>query len=879
MTINLGEKLREAFGRCGAQDFAGAERLCGEILRAAPGNPDALHLLGLVRLAGGNAREAASLIGRALEGNPGSALMAENFGVAHLVLRDYRRAEDAFRQALKLGAAHGLLYMRLGIALGAQRQVPEALAAMRTAAERAPADPDVHLNLGNLLAEQGQAEEAQACFRKVLALQPGHAVAHFNLGTLYQRMGQLGEAGAAFKRALAIAPDTADAHHNLGMVYAQQGRLDEAIERYRKVLALDPQHVQAHNNLGNVLRARGQRKEAAELFERAQAARPEHPDAYINLGNLRAEQGLYVEAEALYEAALQRDPGSFEAHYNLGRILRQQGELGAAIDHYRRALALGARPGDACNELGGAYREAGSLDEAIASYRQAIAGDAGHVHARYNLGETLKIVGRLDEAAALDEQALALKPDYLPALDALTHLRQHMCAWDGIEELWERLRREAVGRPEAGVTPFSSLSWPTTAAEQLACAKAWSEQALAAATASRARLGFDFATRRRQGKLRIGYLSAGFRRHALSHLCAELFELHDRARFEVVAYSSGYDDGSAIRERIKRACDRFVDVAGESFVATAQRIYRDEIDILVDLDGWTFGARTATLALRPAPVQVNWLGYPGTMGAECIDYIVADPFVIPAGMEQYYAERVVRLPDCYQINDRQREVSAEALTRAACGLPERGFVFCCFNQAYKITPAVFGVWMRVLQAVPGSVLWLAEANRWMAGNLRRAAAPAGIAAERLIFAARKQLPEYLVQYRLADLAIDTFPYTSHTTASDALWMGCPLATCAGETFASRVAGSILSAAGIRELVTESLETYERLVIELAASPEKLEAMRHRVEAARASSPLFDTPRFVRNLEAAYEEMFTAQEFVGLWDDKLLRQNRLGEGGG
>ena len=856
MSRVLEEKLHEAFGRFRVQDLAGVERLCGEILGKVPGNPDALHLLGMARLMNGRQHEAVSLIGRALEGDPQNAAILENLGVAYLAGQDYAQAERVFRQALGLGMSHASLHMRLGLALGSQRKLDEAVAALRAAAEKAPADPDVHLNLGNMLAEQGQTDEARACFQKVLALQANHVVAHFNLGTLYQRIGRLAEAEAAFERALAVAPDYADAHHNLGMVYGSQGRVDDAISCYRKVLALDPNHVHAHNNLGNALRAQGRIEDAVAHYERALAARPDHADAYINLGNLRAEQGLAPEAKALYEKALHANPHSFEVHYNLGHLLRQQGELGAAIEYYRRALALGANRSEANNELGGAYRDAGNVEESIACYRQAIAADPHQVNARYNLAETLKILGRLDEAAELDEQALALKGDYLPALAALTHLRQHMCEWDGVARLWERLR-ETIGRPEAKMTPFSSLSLPTTPAQQLACAKAWAQQELPAASAARGRMGFDLASRGRRTRLRIGYLSADFRRHALAHLSAELFELHDRARFEILAYSCAPDDGSSIRQRISQACDRFIDVANESFVTTAQRIYRDEIDILVDLDGWTFGARTRTLALRPAPVQVNWLGYPGTMGTECIDYLVADPFVIPEGMERHYAERVVRLPGCYQINDRRREVSVRVPTRAACGLPERGFVFCCFNQAYKITPAVFALWMRVLQAVPGSVLWLAEANRWAAGNLRREATGAGIAADRLVFAARKPLPEYLVQYRLADLAIDTFPYTSHTTASDALWMGCPLVTCVGETFASRVAGSILTNAGMRELVTASFAECERLVIELAASPEKLQDIQRKVREAQASCPLFDTPRFVRNLEAAYEEMFEA----------------------
>ena len=852
----LAEKLREAFGRFNARDLAGTEQLCAEILRQSPRNPDALHLLGVVRLMGGNAREAVSLISGALESNPHEGAALENLGLAYLVAGDPVRAEAALRKALSLGAAHGLLYMRLALALGSQGKLSEALTLLQTAAERAPNDPDVHLNLGNALAESGQLEAAAGCYRKVLALRPDHVDAHFNLGTLFKRIGRLDEAAAAYHNALMHAPGHAEVHNNLGLVYVQQGKSDEAIACFRRALELDPAQIQACNNLGNQLLAQGQRDHAVACYEKALALAPEHPDAYINLGNARAGQGLFADAQVLFEKALQLAPGSVDAHRNLGRLLRLQGRREEALSHLRRALEIDPSQADSCNDLGTAYRESGDLEGAEARYRKAIELDSNHVDAHYNLAETLKLQGRLDEAAALDERVLALKADYFPALGALIHLRQHMCAWDGIEELWERLRHEAIGKPGAGISPFSILSQPTSPQEQLACAKAWAEQELAPLAAERARQGFDFpAPRRVRDKLRIGYLSWDFHRHATAYLIAELFELHDRDRFEIYAYAFGPDDGSAIRARIRAACDRFIDVADQTYVATSQAIYNDGVDILVDLKGYTQGSRPQIMALRPAPIQVNWLGYPGTMGADCMDYIIADPHIIPDAMERFYSEKVIRLADCYQINDRRREISARTPSRDECGLPAQGLVFCCFNLSYKILPDIFGRWMRIMQAVPKSVLWLLDTNRWAVENLQRAAAAQGVAPERLVFAPRLPQAEHLARYRLADLALDTFPYTSHTTASDALWAGCPLVTCIGETFASRVAASLLINAGMHELVTESFEAYERLVLKLAASPEKIGRLRDELQAGRDSCPLFDTPRCVKNLEHAYEAMF------------------------
>ena len=856
------EKLQAAFGRFRAQDLAGAARLCGEVLKDAPRNPDALHLLGVVRLAGGNADEAASLIRQALEENPRDAAMLENLGVAQFVLRNFTTAENLFRDALMQGALHGQLYMRLGMALASQGKLADAVAALREAAVRSPDIPDVHLNLGNILAERGQAEEALACFERVLALQPRHPAAHFNIGSVHRSAGRLEAAEASFSRALALAPNDADTHNNLGLIYERQQRLDAAVASYRRALALAPDHVHAQGNLGNVLRAQGRIDDAVACYERAIAVAPNHGDAYLNLGIARAEQGHIADARSLFEKVLRLEPRSFEAHHSLGSLLARQGELAESIVQFRRGLEVAPDRAHMHHELGAAYIRTGDLDAAIACHRRALELDPGYANAHYALAETLKLQGRLDEAMDSYGRALALKPDHIQALGASVHVRQHLCQWDGIEELWRQVR-ESIATGSGGlITPFSVLSMPTTPAEQLACARAWAQRELAPFITQRSRPASDLSAPRQRSRLRVGYLSWGFHRHATAYLTAQLFELHDRDRFEVFAYAYGPDDKSAIRARLRSACEHFTDVSRQSYFATAQGIRDDGVDILVDVTGYTLGTRPQILALRPAPIQVNWLGYPGTMGTDCIDYQIADPFIIPEHQEPFYAERVVRLPDCYQVNDRRREVSDRVPGREECGLPARALVFCCFNQAYKILPETFDRWMRILRGVPGSVLWLAEANRWATENLRRAAAERGVAAERLVFAARKDLPEYLAQYRLADLALDTFPYTSHTTASDALWMGCPLVTRTGETFASRVAGSILINAGMRELVTDSAAGWERKVLELATAPGTLANLRRTLDRTRDTLPLFDTPRLVRNLESAYVDMFHAYLAAG-----------------
>lgn len=367
-------------------------------------------------------------------------------------------------------------------------------------------------------------------------------------------------------------------------------------------------------------------------------------------------------------------------------------------------------------------------------------------------------------------------------------------------------------------------------------------------------MGFHFK-KSLKPKLRVGYLSTDFHRHATAYLIAELFELHDRARVEVCAYSYGPDDGSAIRRRLVGACDRFVEIAGASFEDAARCIYRDEIDILIDLKGYTRATRTEILALKPAPIQVSYLGYPGTMGADFIDYIITDRFISPPDQEPFFSEKFVYLPDCYQVNDRQRKIAEQTPTRTESGLPEDGVVFCCFNNTYKITPAVFDIWMRVLKGIPGSVLWLLEANGGSVVNLRREAKKRGVHPERLVFTPRMSMEKHLARFRIADLFLDTFPYNAHTTASDALWAGLPVLTCAGETFASRVAGSLLTAIGLPELITTSLADYEALALRLARSPARLAGLRKRLQKNRLTAPLFDSPRFTRHIESAYQMMW------------------------
>jgi predicted O-linked N-acetylglucosamine transferase (SPINDLY family) len=390
----------------------------------------------------------------------------------------------------------------------------------------------------------------------------------------------------------------------------------------------------------------------------------------------------------------------------------------------------------------------------------------------------------------------------------------------------------------------------TTAREQFSYTTRWAAQRFAGVRAAGGNRPQPHSGERR---IRIGYFSADFQEHAAAYLLAEVLELHDRERFEVYAYSYGPDDGSRMRARLRSAVEHFVDVAWEADDSIVRRMQSDALDLLIDLKGHTIGDRLAVMARRPCSVQATWLGYPGTTGADFIDYLIADACIIPPGAESNYSERVVRLPHCYQPNDRKRPI-AEPLTRAQYGLPEEAIVFCCFNQAVKITPAVYARWMSLLRRVPRSVVWIAEDNRWATENLHAAARAQGVDPARVLFTPRMPFAQHLARYRVADIALDTFPYTSHTTASDALWLGCPLVGLSGETFASRVSASILGSCGLGDLVTQTLDDYETLAFRLATDAQFLQDVRERLKRARDSAPLFDSARFVRDLEALYIRM-------------------------
>jgi predicted O-linked N-acetylglucosamine transferase (SPINDLY family) len=579
------------------------------------------------------------------------------------------------------------------------------------------------------------------------------------------------------------------------------------------------------------------------------AINPDFPEALFNLSNLLIATRRLAEAEDLVRHMLRLRPESANAHFNLGCICDATGREREAELAYRAALRLDPRLAGPANNLGLLLHRVGRLAEAEMSYREALRIDSGHAHAWNNLGNLLAELKRPAEAFRAYEKAVTLDPDYSHATGKLLLSSRQLCEWSRISAIEDRIGAMAT-QGKRGLAPFEMLIVPAlTGADHRRVARLYAEGVHEATLSLPAIVP---GTRRPCGRLRIGYLSSDYCEHATTHLLAGVLEAHDPARAEVFCYSTGRPTLDGARRRIIKACGIFRDFHGVSDEAAARMIAADGIDFLVDLKGYTESARLGIQARRPAPVVVSWLGYPGTLGEPRLaDYIIGDPVVTPLEMAGDYSETLALLPHCYQPNDNTRPIGPR-ITRAQAGLPDDALVLCNFNASYKISPAMFSLWLQVLRQVPDSVLWLLHTSPEVVDNLQREAARHCIAPQRLVFATRLPLAEHLGRLQLADLAVDTFPYTSHTTGSDALWAGVPLATKIGSTFVSRVAASLVSNVGLPELIATNDQDYLALLLGLARDRDRLRKVRERLANSRPSCPLFDTKRFASDLLDLYE---------------------------
>ncbi len=650
-------------------------------------------------------------------------------------------------------------------------------------------------------------------------------------------------------QALRLQPNNPHVLRLLGVVSAQRKQYSDAIKYLSNSLKALPKNSLALSNLGNVFLELKEYGNAIDAYDKSIKIDPKYEEVWSNKGVALKELKRYDEAIAHYDKALSLKTDYAEGWSNKGNTLHELKRYDEAIAHYDKALSLKPDYHEAWTNKGVALKELKRYDEAIAHYDKALSLKHDYVEGWSNKGVTLHELKRYDEAIAHYDKALSLKHDIHWVSGDLLHTKMKICCWSDLAESLEHISKKLVANKKV-IQPFPLLALND---ETLIHNKS-SEIYIESRYPFNPVLGPIPKYPKRQ-KIRIGYFSADFHNHATGYLTAELFELHNKNQFELIGLSFGPMANDEMRQRLLKSFDQFIEVGGKSDIEVA-RLSRDlNIDIAVDLKGFTQDSRTGIFAYRAAPIQVNYLGYPGTMGAEYIDYIIADKTLIPTEFQSCYSERVVYLPNSYQVNDRKRTISDRQFTRQELGLPEDGFVFCCFNNNYKILPATFEGWMRILKAIEGSILWLFQDNAWAVNNLKNEAEKHGITADRLVFAERLSLPQHLARHRQADLFLDTFPCNAHTTASDALWAGLPVLTLMGRSFASRVAASLLNAIGLPELITTTQEEYEALAIELAINPQKLEKIKLRLIHNRQTAPLFDTTLFTKNIEAAYIQMY------------------------
>ncbi len=681
--------------------------------------------------------------------------------------------------------------------------------------------------------------------------------------------GNFAAAVRAYSDLIAFDPTHAEPYYKRGNAHNALAESHAALADYDRAIALDAGYANAHCNRGTVLERLERWEEALASYDRAIALNPTDFLAHYNRAWVFKQLGRLDQALDDYARAIELNPGYFAAHVNRGYVLQDLQRHEPAVQSFDRAIELNAAYADAHRARGSSLVALGRFADALASFDRAIALEPRDAAAHHGRAFVLFCLKDREGAIAGYDQVVALDPDYRFVAGSRLHARALICDWTDAERDTERLSA-ALRTRRPVCQPFVAMTLIDSPELQRIAAEVWVREMYPPNPA----LG-PLAPRQRAAKIRLGYFSPDFRTHAVAQLIAELFELHDRSRFEVTGFAFGPDAGNdELRRRLQRGFDRFIDVRSRTDLEVAALARELEIDIAVDLAAFTEESRTNIFAMRAAPIQVNFLGYPGTSGAGYMDYLIADRTLIPEAQRTHYSEKILFMPHSYQINDSQRKIAAESISRAALKLPQVGFVFCCFNNNFKIRAETFASWMRILERVPRSVLWLLEDNALAARNLRAAAQRLQVDPERLVFAPRTSPAQHLARQRCADLFLDCLPYNAHTTASEALWAGLPILTLAGESFAARVAASLLRALEMPELVTATRDEYEALAVRLANQPEELRRLRDQLANKRATAPLFDPVRYARSLEAGFVQMVERHD-AGLPPADLVAADRSG----
>ncbi|KAA3480326.1 putative UDP-N-acetylglucosamine--peptide N-acetylglucosaminyltransferase SEC [Gossypium australe] len=755
-------------------------------------------------------------------------------------------------------------------------------------------------NLAGLFMEAGDLNRALQYYKEAVRLKPAFFDAYLNLGNVYKALGMPKEAIVCYQRALQVQPDYAMAYGNLASVYFEQRNLDMAILNYRRAIAFDSGFLEAYNNLGNALKDAGKVDEAMQCYRQCLALQPNHPQALTNLGNIYMEWNMLSAAASCYKATLSVTTGLSAPFNNLAIIYKQQGNLADAISCYNEVLRIDPMAADALVNRGNTYKESGRVNEAIHDYIRAINIRPAMAEAHANLASAYKDSGHVEAAIKSYKQALVLRPDFPEATCNLLHTLQCVCDWEDREnkflEVEGILRRQIKTSVIPSVQPFHAIAYPIDPMLALEIRQVFRKYAAhSSVVASRYSLPpfnypAPFLGENGNRRLRVGYasrslalplnlsfyplpgpligtmvfryVSSDFGNHPLSHLMGSVFGMHNRENVEVFCYALSPNDGTEWRLRIQSEAEHFIDVSSMSSDMIAKMINEDKIQILVNLNGYTKGARNEIFAMQPAPIQISYMGFPGTTGASYIHYLVTDEFVSPLRFSHIYSEKLVHLPHCYFVND-YKQKNLDVLDpnglpkRSDYGLPEDKFLFACFNQLYKMDPDIFTTWCNILKRVPNSALWLLRFPAAGETRLRAYATQQGVQPDQIIFTDVAMKSEHIRRSALADLFLDTPLCNAHTTGTDVLWAGLPMVTLPLEKMATRVAGSLCLATGVgEEMIVSSLKEYEEKAVSLALNRPKLQELSDKLKAARMTCPLFDTARWVRNLERAYLKMWS-----------------------
>lgn len=769
-----------------------------------------------------------------------------------------------------------------GLTLLEQQQFAQAEAAFRKSLIHAPDRPSTLINLSITLINQQNFEEAKELLEKLLQIEPSNAEGYFYLGLAHKNLNLLSDATKYLDKATEIAPQFFDAWllksdlydvqqlpvktlacyetlvsikpdfllawKNMGFLLSELNRHEEAINAFSQAIKLDPNDCDTHFAKANALSEVDRRDDALSSLHCTIQLNPTHSKAHSICGLILSQQGLVDEARKSYQTALDLDPQDFQTWSNLGAALHSANKREEALIAYDKAISINPQFAEVWSNKGITLNDLKRYEEALIAYDKAISINSQYTEAWSNKGISLNDLKRYEEALAAYDKAISINPNLDLILGTRLHIKMQIADWAGLEEGLGTLKDKL----ECGLNvapPFPLLSLIDNPKLQQQAAQHWIKNR----APKNLSLG-PISRNLQRSKIRLGYFSADFRIHPVALLIAGVFEHHDRNHFEVFGFSYGPKTDDEIRARLKRGFDHFIEVNDQTDREVAKLAREHDIDIAVDLTGLTRFSRQGIFAHRAAPIQVNYLGYPGTSGADYFDYCIADNTLIPEDEAQYYTEKIVYLPHTYQANDDKRALSSKVFTRQECGLPQDGFIFCCFNNNYKITPSIYTIWMSILKRVEHSVLWLFQDNSAAAKNLLSEAAKQGITADRIIFAKHMPQADHLARHRLAGLFLDTLPYNAHTTASDALWAGLPIITLLGHAFPGRVAASLLKAIGLPELITQNPKEYEELAVGLAKNPEALQQITQKLLANKATKPLFNTKLFTQNLEKIYTTM-------------------------